>query len=258
MGAKVLAVANQKGGVGKTTTALSLSAALAQRGRRVLVIDLDPHASASVHLKVYPDQAPHSVLDLFMDQGAGQGEVWDRVRVANKAEGFDFVPSNTRLTDLETDLKSRRGKGTILREQLELVREEYAYVVIDCPPHMGVLLVNALVASDLVIIPIQTDFLALHGLKLLFETFRTVNRVLAKPLEYRVLATMYDNRANACRRVLALLRKKMRDRLFSTIIHMDTKFREASARGGVVSSLYPESRGARQYNLLANELENLW
>lgn len=258
MKAKVLAVANQKGGVGKTTTALSLAAALAARGRKVLAMDLDPHAGASVHLKVYPDQVTHTSLDLFLVVGEDLDRAWELVRRREEGGGFDFVPATTRLSDLESDLAERHNKGAILRQALAGVKGEYDYVILDCPPHMGVLLVNALVASDLVLVPIQTDFLAVHGLKLLFETFRTLNRVLPKPLDYRVMATMFDNRANACRRVLTLLRKKMGDRIFKTVIHMDTKFREASARGGVISDLYPESRGARQYNNLANELESIW
>ncbi|THB63011.1 MAG: ParA family protein [Desulfovibrio sp.] len=258
MEGKILSVANQKGGVGKTTTALSLGAALAKRGRRVLVLDLDPHASASVHLKVYQEQVTHSIMDVFGDRETEPSEIWRKVRMTPHGQAFDFVPSHTHMTDLETDLKMRQDKGMILKHMLAEVRHEYDYVMIDCPPHMGVLLINALVAADLVIIPIQTDFLAVHGLKLLFETFRTLNRILDQPIAYRVLATMFDARAGACRRVLNLLRKKMETKIFETVINMDTKFREASAQGAIISDLYPNSRGAHQYNLLANELESLW
>jgi len=124
----------------------------------------------------------------------------------------------------------------------------------DCPPHVGVLLVNALVAADLVIIPIQTDFLALHGLRLLFDTIRTLNRALPGPINFRALPTMFDRRAGACRRVLNLLRKKIGQKMFETVINLDTNFREASARGKVIFEIDPNSRGAVEYSILAKEI----
>jgi len=130
----------------------------------------------------------------------------------------------------------------------------YDHVILDCPPQTGVVLVNALVAADLCIIPIQTDFLALHGVHLLFDTMRALNRVLPRPIPYRGLATMFDRRARACARVLALLREKFGSRLFATVIGLDTKFREASANGQVISDMAPDSRGAREYAQLAEEV----
>lgn len=257
MSAKVLAVANQKGGVGKTTTALTLAAALARREKRVVVLDLDPHCCASVHVGLYPEGNTVSVFDVF--QGAGQtAELWKKLIQRPEGLQFDVAPATTRLSDLESDLKDRKGKGTILRTAVDAIRGEYDYIIFDCPPHLGILLVNALVASDLLIIPIQTDFLALHGLKLLLDTVRILNKALPKPLEFKALPTMYDKRANACERVLQLLHKKMGERVFATIIGLDTKFREASGQGTVIYTVDPSSRGAVAYDNLAEEIAGLW
>ncbi|SHN49317.1 chromosome partitioning protein [Desulfovibrio litoralis DSM 11393] len=254
--AKIIAIANQKGGVGKTTTTITLSAALAKNGYRVLVVDLDPHACASVHLRFYPDESSFSVNDIFADEAHDLDYLWENIR-QHHYYGFDIVPANIRLAELEVDLRSRKGKGGILQNALNHVSKEYDFILLDCPPHVGILLVNALVASDLVIIPIQTDFLALHGLKLLFDTLRILNKVLPNPIVYRALPTMFDRRARACHRVIELLTQKLGDRMFSTVIGIDTRFRDASAKGQVIFEIAPDSRGAREYNELAEEMLRL-
>jgi chromosome partitioning protein len=255
MNARVLPVANQKGGVGKTTTALSLAAAFGRMGRKVLVVDLDPHVSASIHLQFYPERLVHTAYDIFQRGSESWSETWTRVRYSGNGLAFDFVPSHTRLSELEIDLHDRAFKGMILKEALLEISDNYDYIILDCPPHMGILLVNALVAADLLVIPIQTDFLALNGLRLLFDTMRTLNRVLPRPIEYMVLATMYDQRTSACKRVMQLLRSKMGSKMFETVIHIDTKFREACALGKVIYDIAPSSRGAKEYFQLAKEIE---
>lgn len=254
MNARVLAVANQKGGVGKTTTALNLGAALARQDRRVLVMDLDPHANASVHLSFFPEQLTHTAYDLFHARDEGAAEVWRELVRRREETGFDFVPGHIRLSELEVDLAERRHKGLILSKALAGVRADYDYILLDCPPHVGILLVNALVASDLVIIPIQTDFLALYGIRLLFDTIKMLNKVMPRPVRFKALATMYDRRAGACRRVLKLIRGKLGERVFDTVINLDTKFREACAQGRVIHALDPKTRGALEYTLLAREV----
>ena len=253
-GARVLAIANQKGGVGKTTTAVTLSAAFARAGYRVLVIDLDPHACASVHLRFYPDEVAATINDIFVSEEKDWGEIWTKIRYRHEGQAFDVTPGSIRLSELEPDLRGRKGKGAILQQALVHIRRDYDYIVIDCPPHVGILLVNALVACDLLVIPIQTDFLALHGLKLLFDSIRILNRVLPEPITYRALATMYDRRARACNRVLQLLNLKMGNRMFRSIIGVDTRFRDASALGRVIYEIDSGSRGAREYEDLAREI----
>ncbi|NCC24562.1 MAG: ParA family protein [Deltaproteobacteria bacterium] len=253
--AKVLAVANQKGGVGKTTTSLTLGSCFGFMGRKVLVIDLDPHACATIHMAQYPEGVERTAHDLFaltVDE-----RTWRKAIVSEPELPFDFVPSHIRVSDLESDLKDRPGKGLVLKKALEAILEDYDVIILDCPPQVGVLQVNSLVAADLVIIPIQTDFLALHGLKLILDTIRMLNKILDRPIEYRALATMYDQRAGACRRVLELLRAKLGPRVFETIIHTDTKFREASAKGKVLLEYAPRSRGAQEYTQLAKEIDEM-
>ena len=253
MQAGILAIANQKGGVGKTTTALSLGTALTGLGKRVLLMDLDPHGCASVHLGLYPENVPLSAYDLLL-ASEFDADMWRKAVFASQAGGMDVVASNVRLSELDLDLKGRDNKGVLLKNLLAEAARDYDFVILDCPPNMGVLLVNAMVASNLLIIPIQTDFLALHGLRLIFDTIRLLNKVLPSPVAWKALATMYDRRAGACRRVLDLLRNKLADKLFETVIGQDTQFREASARGTTIHSVAPDSRGAREYNALAREI----
>ncbi|MDR2694818.1 MAG: ParA family protein [Deltaproteobacteria bacterium] len=254
MSIKLIAIANQKGGVGKTTTTLTLATALTQLDKRVLVLDLDPHACASLHMRLYPENQSHTLHDLFMAAESPREDIWKNIIKEVHARGLHLAPASIRLSELEIDLRDRRNKGGILADALKSVRDDYDYVLMDCPPHVGVLLVNALVACELLVIPIQTDFLALYGLKLLFDTMRTLNKVLPAPIRYMALPTMYDRRARACTRVLELLQEKMGTAMFNTIIGVDTRLREASAQGCVIYDLDPQSRGALAYTALAKEI----
>ncbi len=254
MSAYVVAVANQKGGVGKTTTALNLGAAFVRQDKKVLVMDLDPHACASIHLAFFPESTHGSALDIFKRFPDFAPDGRDLVHESRGGAGVDFFPGTIKLSDLDAEFKEVKGKGLILKKWLRTVDDKYDVIIMDCPPQMGIILVNALIAADLVIIPTQTDFLALHGFKLIFDTMRMLNKALKKPIKYKILPTMYDRRANACRRILNILRKKMGPRLFETLINTDTKFRESSARGKVIHEYAPKSRGAQEYSLLAREI----
>ena len=257
MSVKLIAIANQKGGVGKTTTTLTLATALARMDKRVLVLDLDPHACASLHMRLYPENQSHTLHDLFLAPEDQREGIWKNIIKETRSQCLDIAPASIRLSELEIDLRDRKNKGAILADALNLVQEKYEYVLMDCPPHVGILLVNALVACDLLIIPIQTDFLALYGLKLLFDTMRTLNKVLPRPIRYMALPTMYDRRTRACTRVLDLLQEKMGSAMFSTIIGIDTRLREASAQGCVIYDLDPQSRSALAYTALAEEIVKL-
>jgi chromosome partitioning protein len=251
--AQVLAVANQKGGVGKTTSAVTLAAALSRLKKKVLLVDLDPHACASIHLRVYPEHQQYSIYDIFSREPEEWADLWQKLRVQRGEKNIDVVSANILLSDLDADLREKPGKGVILKQSLAMVRPEYDYIVLDCPPHLSILLVNALIASDLLIIPIQTDFLALHGLKLLFDTINLLNKVLPEPIKYKALATMFDRRTRASQRVLELMVRKMGDCMFKSVIGVDTRFREASAQGRVIYEL-GESRGGKEYESVAKEI----
>ena len=193
MGAKVLAIANQKGGVGKTTTSITLSSALARMGKKILVLDLDPHACATLHARIYPEGITCSLHDLFLAQEEAWPTIWPELIHPAALPGVDVAPGSIRLSELEVDFRERQAKGSVLLRSIAHVRDKYDYIILDCPPHVGILLVNALVASDLLIIPIQTDFLALHGLKLLFDTLHTLNKALGRAVRYRAQGcTIYD------------------------------------------------------------------
>lgn len=258
MSAKILAVANQKGGVGKTTTSLTLGSALSRMGNKILLLDLDPHACATLHARIYPEELTASLHDIFMAEEAAWPDLWPGIIRPNALQGMDLAPGSIRLSELEVDFGERKSKGSVLARSLQCILGRYDFIVLDCPPHVGILLINALLAADLLIIPIQTDFLALHGLKLLFDTLHTLNKVLPRPIRYRAVPTMYDKRAKACTRVLELMQGKMGHALFSTIIGVDTRFREASALGCTVYDIDVHSRGALCYDALAKEVLALW
>ncbi len=255
---KILAIANQKGGVGKTTTTLTLGTALAKRGKKILILDLDPHACASLHMKLYPEEQEVTLHDLLLAQPNYWPGIWRKLIKPVDEDGIYFAAGSIRLSELELDFQERQGKGMVLAKALEHVQGQFDFILLDCPPHVGIILVNALVASNLLIIPIQTDFLALHGLKLLFDTLRTLNKVLPRAIRYKALPTMYDKRARACTKVLELMRKKMGTAMFTTVIGVDTRFREASALGTSIYHIAPDSRGALEYDALSEEVLQLW
>lgn len=257
MHAEVIAIANQKGGVGKTTTTLTLGAALTRLGKSVLILDLDPHACASLQLKVYAENQDKTLYDIFTHDKEEWPKIWKEIVKPSEIEQLYLAPGCIRLSELEIDLYSRKGKGLLLKQALTLVTADYDYVLLDCPPHVGILLINALVCADFLIIPIQTDVLALHGLKLLFNTIRTLNKVLEKPIRYKALPTLYDRRAKACKKILELIQAKMKDSVFNTVIGLDTRFREASALGCSIYNVDPKSQGARAYEALAKEVVKL-
>lgn len=255
---KIIAIANQKGGVGKTTTALSLVAALTRKKKKVLFIDLDPHVCASVHLRYYPKGQVNTLYQILIANREELPLIWSKVILKRDSQAWDVVSGDTRLSEMESILHPFKRKGFILKYALSLLSDKYDFIIIDCPPQSGVLLINALVAADLLLIPIQTDFLALHGLKLLCDTVKIINKRLQQPIPYRAVATMYDKRTKACRHILEVLQLKMKNIMFSTVVPIDTKLKEASTAGKVIFEYDAFSRGALAYESLAEEVVSLW
>ncbi len=240
---EIIVVTSGKGGVGKTTTTANLGVGLSLLGKKVLMIDTDIGLR---NLDVVMG-LEHRIFYNLVDVVEGNCRIRQAIIRDRQFTGLYLIPAS------QTRDKSAVKPAQMLKLLQEL-REDYDYILLDCPPQMSVLLINALVAADLVVIPIQTDFLALHGLKLLFGTLGTLERGLKRPVHFRALATMYDRRTSACRRVLAMMQAKLGPRLFETVINMDTKFREASAMGKVLTDLAPNSRGAVEYLDFAKEI----
>lgn len=249
---RVTALANQKGGVGKTTTAVNLAAALAGSGARVLVVDIDPQGNASSGLGVVERNHIATVYDVLI---RGLPVFRAVQRGAGGHDSLDLVPSNRELAGAEVELVGVRDRETILKEMLAPVLQDYDYVFVDCPPSLGLLTLNTLVAADSVLIPIQCEYYALEGLTQLLNTIRLVQRSLNPRLTVEgVLLTMYDQRLNLSRQVASEAKKYFGDRVFRTVIPRNVSIAEAPSFGLPVADYQPASIGARRYAALAREL----
>lgn len=246
---RIFSIANQKGGVGKTTTAINLGTALAATGRKILLIDLDPQGNASTGLGVGRTARRMSALDL-LQRRAGVGSIAQKTAVP----GLDLVPSVVDLSGLEIELAADQRRAYRLREALKNLRG-YDYVLIDCPPSLGVLTVNALVASGAVLVPLQCEFFALEGLSLLLRTIERVRQGHNPALEmHGVVLTMFDKRNNLSEQVEADVRGFLGDRVYETVIPRNIRISEAPSHGQPVLTYDVRSAGARAYALLAREL----
>ncbi|MFP4271970.1 MAG: ParA family protein [Halothiobacillaceae bacterium] len=252
---KIWAVANQKGGVGKTTTTVSLAGLLAERGQRVLLVDIDPHGSMTSYFGMEPEAPGASVYSLF--KAAGEGRTIDPARVVHPTfhEHIALMPASTALATLDRQLAGRGGMGLVLRRAFDRLSKQYDYVLIDCPPILGVTMVNALAAASYLIIPVQTEFLALKGLERMMRTLSMIQHSRTRRLEYRILPTMYDQRTRASLETLRQLRARYDDEVWGDVIPVDTQFREASRKGRPLPLLLPESRGARAYARFLDDLD---
>ncbi|MDH4133842.1 MAG: ParA family protein [Gammaproteobacteria bacterium] len=250
----IWAVANQKGGVGKTTTAITLAGLLALRGQRVLLVDLDPHGSLTSYFRLDPETVEPGVYQLFQAPGAPDPMLLQAAIRATAVENISVLPASTAMATLDRQLGAREGMGRILAQALACVEERFDIALLDCPPTLGVLMVNALGASGHLIIPVQTEYLALKGLERMLRTLTMVERARRSPLSYTIVPTLYDQRTHAAREALEQLRILHPDHLWNGIIPVDTQLREASRRGLPLSTLSRVARSVTAYAALASFL----
>ncbi len=249
--ATVLAMCNQKGGVGKTTSTINLGAALAEYGRRVLLVDFDPQGALSVGLGVQPHQLETTVYNLLMERDVEP----DDVILNTSVEGMDLLPSNIDLSAAEVQLVTEVGREQALGRAIKPVLDRYDVVLVDCQPSLGLLTVNALACADGVLIPLECEFFSLRGVALLMDTIEKVQDRLNPKLEITgILATMYDPRTLHTREVQQRVRDAFGNLVFQAVINRTVRFPETTVAGQPITTWAPNSNGAAAYRLLAREV----
>ena len=249
--ARVIALCNQKGGVGKTTSAINLGAALAEVGRRVLLVDFDPQGALSAGLGFQPHQLDRTTYNLLMERGVSI----DDVRLKTQVPGIDLLPSNIDLSAAEIQLVTEVAREQTLARAIAPVAGEYDFVLIDCQPSLGLLTVNALTAAHGVIIPLECEYFSLRGVALLIDTIEKVQHRLNPELKLDgILATMYDGRTLHGREVFSRVLEAFGDTVFDTVISRTVRFPETTVAGEPITSWAPSSAGAKAYRNLAREV----
>jgi len=247
---KIIALANQKGGVGKTTTAINLAASLAMLEKKVLLIDADPQANASSGFGVDVRTLENTLYECII----GKCEPTDAV-LHTEIEGLDIIPSHIDLVGAEIEMLSLDGRETVLRRTVEGLKDNYDFVLIDCSPSLGLITVNSLVAADSVIIPVQCEYFALEGISKLLNTIKLIKQKLNPPLSIEgFLLTMYDSRLRLSNQVLDEVRRHFQDLVFETVIPRGVRLAEAPSHGIPVILYDADSQGAKSYLRLAQEI----
>ena len=248
----IWAVANQKGGVGKTTTAVTLAGVMQKRGHSVLLVDLDPHGSLTSYFGIDPDEVDPSGYELFQQTVAVKSVIRK-----TRFKGLSFIPASSALATLDRQLGARDGMGLVIKRALEKVQGEYDLAIIDCPPMLGLLMVNALAACEQLLIPVQTEFLALKGLERMVHTLSMIQKARKNNLSYTIVPTFFDRRLKASIDSLRTLRAGYASNIWDGVVPIDTQFREASRQGVPLSIARPSCRGSRAYSHLLDYMLEL-
>ncbi len=249
---RIISITNQKGGVGKTTTAVNLAACLAEKGQKVLAVDLDPQGNMSSGLGVDKNDVEYTSYDLLINNATVQDIIIQEVY-----ENLDVIPTNINLSAVEVELSGVENVHFILKNELEKVKDRYDYIIIDCPPSLNILTLNSMTASNSVIVPIQCEYFALEGLSQLMHTINLVTERLNEELVIEgVVFTMYDARTNLSLQVVDNVKDNLDFNIYKTIIPRNVKLAEAPSHGMPINKYDSKSVGAENYRLLADEVIN--
>lgn len=250
---RTIAIINQKGGCGKTTVSINLSAALAAKGYRTLLIDMDPQSHCAVGLAVPEEQIEQSVYDVLIGMGRGEPMRINEI-LWQISERFELAPSSIDLAAFEQQMTGIIDRENCLRKVLDGIRDEYDYVILDCPPSVGLLTFNSLRAATDVVVPVEMGYFSLHGLSKQLQTLNVLSEQCEQKINIMVLASMYDIRTKMGREILAELKKHFSNKMFSTVVNFNTKLKEAASLGQPISEYDPASKGYKDFLGLADEL----
>jgi chromosome partitioning protein len=250
---RTVAIINQKGGCGKTTTSINLAACMARLGQKTLLVDMDPQGHCAVGLAVPEEQIERTMLDVLIEDRDGKPAKLAET-VWQIATDFDLAPSNIKLAAFEQMFAGRMGREDRLKKAIEPVKPLYKWCIVDCPPSVGLITFNALRACDEVIVPVETGYFSLHGLAKMMETLEVLREKCGKEILIRVLPTLYDTRTKLAREVLSELRNKFKEYLMESTVNFNTKLKEAASFGQPITEYDPGSRGYKDFVNLAREL----